>query len=123
MRTTNQIICAVKDCQPVMEDELCLALLAMESIEFFVQDELGNLIEAIEKGQSPTLLRLRAKNAFKTIESMFRARKTEPDKWLGPAHTPGTPEHSAGVRMAKAVFKKATGIDLDAPAPKKETAK
>lgn len=112
MRTTNEIICAVKDCQPATEQELRLALCAMESIKFFVYYELANIIDAVEKDTSPKALKFRAKSAFRLLEDMFQAAKTPPDKWLGPAHTPGTPENKEQVRMARVIFKKATGKEL-----------
>ena len=112
MRTTNEIICAVKDCQPATDEELRLALCAMESIKFFVYHELSNISAAIEKDYSPKVLKFRAKSAFRLLEDMFQAGKTPPDKWLGPAHIPGTPENKEQVRMARAVFKAATGKEL-----------
>lgn len=109
MRTTNQIICAVQDCQPVTEHELQLALIALSGIEHFIRQELQELIEAVE---SDGAVRLRSQLAKRTIERMFQAIKTPPDKWLGPHSIPGTQEQKAAMATSRSIFKKATGIDL-----------
>jgi hypothetical protein len=118
MRTTNEIICAVKDCQPATDEELRLALVAMSGMYLLLQSSLYELAEAVgidegKTGPQPLITaRLRAHGAKRLLEDMFRAAKTPPDKWLGPAHTPGTPENKEQVRMARAVFKAATGREL-----------
>ena len=119
MRTTNEIVCAVKDCQPVTEEELRLALVALSAIDLFTRRDCGELVDQIlapcnEPGLRLRAARLRAHGAKRALEDSFQALKTAPDKYLGPCHMPGTPEHAAGMRVAKAVFKKATGVDLDA---------
>jgi hypothetical protein len=111
MRTTLEIIIAVTECQPVTEDELKLALMAMSSIEHFLKQELLGLIEAIREGK-PTV-KMRAEAAWGTVERMWNAAKKPPDEWLGPTNIPGNAEHSARLKRGKALFKKATGIDLD----------
>jgi hypothetical protein len=109
MRTTLEIIIAVKDNQPVTEQELKLALLAMSSIEHFVQGQLDALIEAVESGKSA---KLRAALAKQMRETMFRAKKSDPEKWLGPENIPGNPKHDERLRWAKRLFKKVTGESI-----------
>ena len=114
MRTTNQIICAVKECQPATEEELRLALTALSAIEWTIKDTLQGMIDSIRAGQPMRALQFRSACAQDTLSGMFHAIKSAPDVWLGANHTPGTPEQREGMRIAKAVVKKATGIDLDA---------
>lgn len=46
-------------------------------------------------------------------EARFQGKKMPLDKRLGPGNTPGTPEYERHMKWSKAVFKKATGLDLD----------
>lgn len=112
MRTTNEIIIAVKDCEDVSEEELRLAIVAMSSIKYFVQSELQKLIDAIREKKPQAMLEMKAEFAWGTIERMFSAMKKAPDEWLGPGDTPGTPENKARMELGRKIFKKATGIDL-----------
>lgn len=109
MRSTLDIIIAVKESQSVTEEELRLALVVMSNAQHFVRRELQQLIDAAEKGKD---LAFRVHFAKETIESVFKAMKRDPAEWLGPANTPGTPEYERQMTMAKNVFKRATGIDL-----------
>lgn len=110
MRTTVEIIIAVKECQPVTEDELKLALLAQSGIEHFTREALLDLIEAI-RTDKPTV-KMKAEFAWGTADRMWNAGKKPPDEWLGPANIPGSPEYAERLAFGKALFKKATGIDL-----------
>lgn len=112
MRTTLQIIIAVKECEPVTEEELKLALIALSNIEHFYNKAAQDLIDAIRAEKSMALLKMKAEFAWGTIESMFKAKKTPPDTWLGPDNTPGTPENKRQMEMGKKIFKAATGMDL-----------
>lgn len=111
MRTTLEIIIAVKECQPVTEEEMKLALLAMSGIEHFIKKELMDLIQAIREDK-PTV-KMKAEFAWGTVERMWNAAKKPPDEWLGPDNIPGSPEFAARLKWGKALFKKATGVDLD----------
>lgn len=110
MRTTLQIIIAVKDCEPVTEEELRLALCALSGIEHFIRTDLEKLIDTVLNKER--LAKFQAEFAKGTIERMFNAIKKPPDEWLGPGNIPGTPENNERMRWAKAVYKKATGEDL-----------
>jgi hypothetical protein len=112
MRTTLQIILAVKECEPVTEEELKLALCAMSGIEHFLNQSLKKLIQSIREGKPEARLKMQAEFEWRTIERMFKAIKTPPDEWLGPGNTPGTEENRERMAWAKKVFKKATGEDL-----------
>lgn len=112
MRSTNEIIIAVKECQPVTVDELKLALIVQSNINHFITDALRKLIEAIKKGKEGSFLR--AAWAETTLESMFQAAKKDPEVWLQPDNIPGNPEHDKRYTISKKVLTKvlgAMGID------------
>ncbi len=110
MRSTLDIIIAVKESRPVEPEELRLALLALSSIDQFTKNSLDGLIGAIEE-KAPRVVELKAHFAKQTRESMFQAMKRDPAAWLGPGGIPGNPEHDARLKVAKAVAR-AAGIDL-----------
>lgn len=112
VRSTLQIIVAVTESQPVSEEELRLALLALSGINHFIQHDLDGLVEAILEEKLPAFLKMKAQFAKENRETMFLAIKKDPKEWLGPGNIPGNPEYQARMKMGKAIFKKATGIDL-----------
>ena len=112
MRSTLQIIIAVKESQPVTEEELRLALLALSGINHFVQHDLDGLIEAIEEGKPAPFLKMKAEFMKGTRERLFQGIKKDPREWLGPGNIPGNPEYDQRLKMAKNIFKQATGIDI-----------
>ena len=112
MRTTNEIIIAVKDCEPVTDQELKLALVAMAGIQYFLKSDLQTLVD-LSLGDAPSgRIKMRAEFAKQTIDRMFKAIKTPPDKWLGEDGIPGTEANRSRMEMGKAIFKAATGQDL-----------
>jgi hypothetical protein len=115
MRPTIEIICDVTDCKPVTLDECKMALIALSGMDHFVTDALHRLSDAILEDKPPAVVKFSAAEARKLITSMFDARKKDPLVWLGPANTPGTPEHAERQRLARNIFKKATGLDIDDP--------
>lgn len=111
MRTTNEIVIAVKECQPVSEEELRLAVASLSSINAFHSMQINKLIEAFGSG-SELKLKLRLSALPGHRESMFQGAKAPMDKWLGAENTPGTPENKARLDWAKSVYKKATGEEI-----------
>ena len=112
MRSTNEIIIAVKECQPVTEDELKLALCAMSGIQYYLKRSLEKILSDIEDGKPEAMLKYRAGFEKGTLDVVFNAIKMPPDEFLGPGNTPGNPEHKRRLEMGKRIFKKATGQDL-----------
>lgn len=112
MRSTIEIICAVKDSEPVTEEELRLCVVVMASVDNFFKRDLKQLIDAIRADKPMGLLKMKAEFAWGTIERMFAAVKKPPTEWLSAADIPGTPENAERMAWAKAVFKKATGVEL-----------
>jgi hypothetical protein len=111
-KTTLEIGIAVSECQPLTEEELRLGMHAMVTIEHFVRRSLKDVVDAIQQDKPAAIIKMKAELAKQTMESMFQARKRPPKEWLGPSDTPGTPEQREGLRLAKAIVKKATGLDL-----------
>jgi hypothetical protein len=104
MRSTLEIIIAVKESKPATEDELRLALLVMSNMEHLVRRELEALAAAVE--QDKPSAKLRVGFARKTLETMFYARKKDPLEWLGPENTPGNPEYERRYAMAIKLLEK-----------------
>jgi len=105
MRSTVEIICAVKERRPVEPEELRLALLVMVTVERMVRDSLEGLADAVE--QSLPSAKIRAVFARSTLERMFYARKKDHAEWLGPANIPGNPEHDERFKAALRLLEKA----------------
>ena len=105
MRTTLDIILAVKEGEPVTHEELRRALVALCTIDGIRRRALNDLLEALE--ERPATVPLRVQFALDTRERMFRALKADPVEWLGPEGIPGHPEHDARYLQAIAVARKA----------------
>lgn len=105
MRSTLDVIIALKESQPVTEDELRFALLALSNIDYFIKRSLGDLVEAVEADKASA--KLKAAFAKGTRERMFQAMKQDPQVWLGPGNTPGTPEYAERYALAQKVAKAA----------------
>lgn len=112
MRSTNEIVIAVKDGQSVTEEELRLALISVSVTEMTYFQMLHELIQAIRDDTPTPLLKLKAELAWQTVEEHFAGHKKPVDKWLGPENIPGTPENNERQEWAKAVYKNATGKDI-----------
>lgn len=115
MRSTLQIMVAVAEDTPATEQELRYALHAAAQQNRLVEHALHDLAEAVRDRRSETVQQFLALSALKLLDTMFQARKTPVDTWLGASNIPGSPEQQERLRVGKVVFKKATGIDLDAP--------
>lgn len=107
MRSTLDIIIAVKECQPVSEQELRLAVVALSAMESMDQRALRDLAECVVEGKPSA--KLKAQFLLQETETRFKSRKMPVDQYLGPGDIPGTPENSERLRVAKAIYKKATG--------------
>lgn len=111
MRTTSEIIAAVRNCEPVTDEEMRMCIAALANVEWFLRSSLQKLVDALDT-KGPAQQRLRADSARATLESMHRGMRTPVDRWLGPHNIPGTPEYTARISGAKALLKKATGVDM-----------
>ena len=112
MRSTLEIIIAVKENEACTNEELRLALLAEASFLYFTESNLQDLLEALDKRRDGIVTDLRISEAKRWIEDKFKAQKKDPSEWLGPANIPGNPEYEARYKMMKGIYKAATGEDL-----------
>jgi hypothetical protein len=110
-RSILDILIDVQESRPTTLEEIRLALMAVHHMEQIQRRLLQELVEAIEQNKS-LLIRMRVDSAKKLRESLFASRKKTPQEFLGEAYTPGTPEHTRFLAFGKALFKKATGMDL-----------
>jgi len=114
MRSTNEIIIAVDECDPCTEEELRLCIASMKARLYFAEDAADKMAAAIESDKSTANLRSKLRAGFwkNEAETRFQSMKMPVDEYLGAGNTPGTPEHAERLRIGKAIFKKATGIEL-----------
>lgn len=110
MRSIIEICIAVSDGQPVTEEELRLTVASLSHMLHGLEREHQALTEAVLETKNSA--KMRAEFAKREKERRFQARKMPPEEYLGKDFTPGTPENLALAKMARAVFKKATGQDL-----------
>ena len=109
MRSTNQIMIAVKECESCTEEELRLCITSLEARLYFAEKAADDMAEAIDGSRGA---KFRAGFWKNEAESRFQSMKMPVDEYLGPGNTPGTPEQAERLRISKAIFKKATGMEL-----------
>ena len=114
MRSTNKIVIAVQECDPCTEEELRLCIMSLKARLYFAEEAANDMAEAIEAGADGKIAAAKLRAGFwrNEAEPRFKAMKMPVDEYLGPGNTPGTPEHAEHLRMSKAIFKKATGVEL-----------
>jgi hypothetical protein len=104
MRSTKDIITAVKESQPVTQDDLRMALLVMSTVDGFTWRELYDLIEAVQS--DPEQARMKAAFAKGILERMYRAKKEDPETWLGPEQTPGAAAHDRWQQIGRRLLER-----------------
>ena len=110
MRSTNEIVIAVKESQAVDETELRYCVLALSAMEHFARHALDELVDAVlAKRKKADWL---AAFSHNEREHKFQSKKMPVDEYLGPGNIPGNPEYEQRMKMSKAIFKKATGLEL-----------
>jgi hypothetical protein len=112
VRSTLEIICAVKDSQPVTEEELRMALLVMSSINYFNKRQVENLTKAFGQDTKESIRKFTIHDADGHEDRMVKIMKGDMIVVLGPGNIPGTPEYEARMKMNRDILKKATGIEL-----------
>lgn len=105
-RPILDIILAAQCQGPATERELRLALVAVASLMRAAEKSERELAEAVLAGKPSA--KLRASLAVGALEARFRARKLPAEDYLGPEHTPGTPENLRLRKAAATLFKRAT---------------
>ena len=104
MRSTNQIIADVKDNMEVTYEELRLALLVMDGINFLNHGRFKRLLKGgyeadIERGNFPG-----ACFDLGVSKHEYDAMNMDPKEYLGPEHIPGTPEYQRIHELATKLF-------------------
>lgn len=110
MRSTNEIIIAVQDCLPCTDEELRLCIMSLKARLHFAEHDMDELSAAVTAGKP--FAKMRAGFWERDREMRFQSMKKPVEEYLGPANTPGTPEYTQRMAGARALFKKATGINL-----------
>lgn len=118
MRSTCEVICAVKENKETTKEELKMALLVMNSTEYFLKGQLERTLDAIDGGKD-MLVKLAAGNAKQFMRTtLFNLHKGDPIKVLGPSGIPGNKEHddfyAAGCRLVDKLMAKQ---NADVPKP------
>lgn len=106
MRTTCEIISAIKDSAPVDPEELRMACLVLDVLLFFAH---GNIKLLLAGGIGAELTRKEFPDAHADLgisKMEYEALRKDPIEFLGPAHIPGTPEYEARYRVSKKIFEK-----------------
>lgn len=112
MRSTLEIIIAVKDCEDVTEQELKYALLAMSAMNHFAEEDLRALTDAVQVG-NPQVIKLRTGFASDgQSRRLDLSMKMPVDEYLGPGNIPGTPEYNQRMEFSKSLYKQIFGEDL-----------
>lgn len=103
MRSMNQIIIAVKECEPCSDEELRCCIAALETRQCFAEQAADEMADALNGGnelRGTVAASLWKRNA----ENRFTVMKKPVDEYLGPNHIPGTDEQRENLRLGKAIF-------------------
>lgn len=106
MRSTNEILIDVKDNVDVDKEELKMALLVLDAINFFNHRYIRRLFE---NNYASKLIMNRefpdeAHKQLGVSKSEYLAMKQDPYVYLGPSHTPGTEEYNYIYKIANNVL-------------------
>ena len=106
MRSTNDILIDVKDNKDVSKEELKMALLVLDSINFFNHNHLKRLLKG---GLGAELTKKEFPDACADLgisKLEFEGLKKDPYEFLGSDHVPGTKEWEVIHKAATNVFNK-----------------
>jgi len=106
MRSTAEIIIAIKDCEEVDIEELKMACLVEDALLFFAH---GNIKRLLKGGIGAELTRTEFPDAHADLgisKHEYEAMKKDPIEYLGVDHIPGTPEYNARYEISKKILKK-----------------
>lgn len=110
MRQTCEIIADLKDGKEVPYEELKMACLVQSSMLFFFKNNTKTLLKGgIEKD---LLIQTEYSDSKTSSKEMgipswyWKAEKTDPMKWLGKEHIPGTPEWEKMHKVHQKIFDK-----------------
>ncbi len=108
MRQTCEIIADVKEGKKVTYEELKLACLVQSFIIFQYQQDVKNLLKggiAADLRRQCNYSDPETSSAEAGISTVYwKAIKADPERYLGPAHIPGTPEYEARYNISKKIY-------------------
>ena len=106
MRSTSEIIAAIKDSEPVDYEELRMACLVLDSLLFFAH---GNLRRLLAGGLGAELTKMDFPDAYAELgisKQEYEAWGKDPVEYLGKEHIPGTQEYDQHYRISKKIFER-----------------
>lgn len=104
MRSTNDIIAAIKDGEAVEYEELRMACLVMDALLFFAHGNIRRLL-AGGIGAELTIKDFPDAHADLGISKQeWEAMRKDPIEYLGRDHIPGTSEYESRYKVSKALF-------------------
>lgn len=110
MRSLNEVIIAVQHSQPVTEEELKLALLALRSTNIRTEHVLTHLLHLLEKHlplRKMSVSRMARQEFELCLKWAHECKKTDLSKLLTPEFIPGTPENEKWHKIAHKVLEQA----------------
>lgn len=108
MRSTNEILCDVKDNIPVSYEEMRMALLVLDSINYFNHSHLRRFCQGGIAAEL-TLKEFPAEHGDLGISKHeWNALRMDPIQYLGQDHIPGTPEWERFHKIHNNILKKIT---------------
>lgn len=114
MRSTNEIIIALKECEPVEYDELRMACLVLNSLLFFSHNNIKRLLKGGTGAEITKNMEFPHAHADLGIsKTEYEAMKKDPVEWLGADNIPGTPEYMERYKISKAIFNKVMNGDVE----------
>ena len=114
MRSTNEIIIALKECEHVEYEELRMACLVLDSLLFFSHNNIERLLKG---GIAAEITKeLEFPDAYADLgisKTEYDAMKKDPVEWLGVDNIPGTIGYLERYKISKAIFNKVVNDDVE----------
>jgi hypothetical protein len=111
VRSTLDVIIAVKESQLATEEELRMCIVAMAAFAYFTDTQLDDLIGDFHHA-NPHVRAIRLSEAKEWQETKFNAQKKPMIEWIGEHNMPGHPEYEERMKLFKKIAKDATGLEL-----------
>lgn len=106
MRSTNEILADVKDNIDVDKEELRMALLVLDAVNFFNHSHLRRLLQGGIGAELTTKEFPGVCIELGVSKNEYEALKMDPIQYLGPDHIPGTEEWKQFHDVATKIFNK-----------------
>ena len=114
MRSTNEIIIALKECEHVEYEELRMACLVLNNLLFFSHNNTKRLLKGGTAAEITKKMEFPDAHADLGIsKTEYEATRNDPVEWLGANNIPGTPEYMERYKISKAIFNKVMNGDVE----------